>query len=64
MHNCLQEEEASSKETMKRKIAELMDVNKKCRNVSSKGPIRPILNFRDSEKIMGIPNDIFPLQSL
>lgn len=46
---------------MKRKIAELMVVNKKDISTSSKGPERSILGFLDSENIGGIPNDIFPL---
>lgn len=50
-----------SKGTIKRRIGELMTINKK-EDVSYEGKLkRRILRFKDSEKVGGIPNDIFPL---
>lgn len=50
-----------SKGTMKRKIVEQMYVNKKGRSTLTKGLKRLMLEFLDSEKAGGIPNDFFPL---
>lgn len=46
---------------MKRKISELMAVHKKDGSTSPKTLDRPMLGFRDIEKVGGVLNDIFPL---
>ena len=46
---------------MERKIAELMVINKRGGNTSTKGSKRSIISFSDSEKVEEILNGIFPL---
>lgn len=50
-----------SKGTVKTKTIELMAFNKKKESMSTKGPERPIIELRNSEKIWGIPNRVFSL---
>lgn len=49
----------SSKGTMKRKISQLMAINKTDVNTSTKRSERPILGLLDDKKIEGIPKEIF-----
>lgn len=50
-----------SRGTIKRKIVELLSVNKKEGITSIVNPERLVLKFRDTEKVWGISNEIFPL---
>lgn len=53
-------EKLSSKGTIKRKIGEVMVVWKNEGSSSPKFPNRPMLGVWDTEKIRGIPNEMFP----
>lgn len=46
---------------MKRKIAKMFVIHKKNGSTSVKIFVWPMLGFRGSEKVGGIPNEIFPL---
>lgn len=56
-----QRDNLSSKGTMKRNIVEMMVVHTNNGSMSTKTPYRPMLGFQDSEKVEGIPNEIFVL---
>lgn len=54
-------EDLPSKGTMKRNIDEMLVVHKRDANASMKTLDWPMLGFRNSEKVGGTPNEIFPL---
>lgn len=54
-------ENIQSKETMKRKIVEILIAHNKDGGMSTKTPDRPMLGFTDYEKVEEIPNEIFQL---
>lgn len=54
-------ENLPSKGTIKRKIVETSVFHIKDASTSMKIPNQPVLDFGDSVKVGGVPNDIFPL---